>query len=259
MTLRAVLAAASAALLLALVGCGGSSATSEGASASEVEAEDASATAEAPETTTTTEPPVADDATKALAASAVYAAEDLGDGWTEVVAAPAFATEGLGIDDCFVPEGSELAALPLGAVAGGPNFRAPAGDVFVTSWAAVLPDEGAASVWAEKTRAPSYDECQRALLEETSTTSGGEFEVRTVTTDAQRAGLGSDGLVRIAAFDLVNDGVVTSTVVTSTYQAGEVLLHVVVEVAPGDQAVLDAALADEAEARGAALARIQGE
>jgi hypothetical protein len=262
MTLRARFAATfappAAALVLLLAGCSDGGSASDGAPAPTAE-EATTTTSTAPETTTTTEPPEADAGTKALAAGAVYRVEDLGEGWSEAVAAPDYATEGLDVDDCFVPEGSELAQLPLGAVVGAPNFRSPTGQVFVASWAAAFADGDTAAAWAEQTQDPSYDECQRGLLEETSSNGGGAFEVRTSTTDAQRASLGTDDLVRVASFDLVNDGEVTSSVNTYTYRIDRVLLHVVVELGPTDAATLEAALADETAARTAASARVLGE
>lgn len=217
--------------LLAVAGCGSDSNDSS-PSASEPTSPRTDATTTTTGSTTTTVVEAADEATTALAEAGVVTLEDLPEGWSEAAGAQEFATKGIATDDCQNPPDAELAALPLGAAAASPTFASPDNAFFLTTWTAVFPDEETATTWVTKTASEEYEECFRAALEATSSSTGSEFEVRTRTSDEERAGVGQNGLARVASYELVNDGEVTSTVYTTTFQVGRALQHLVIESGP---------------------------
>lgn len=246
----------SALLVVALAACGGGSSDAGGDAApttTKPAAEQATTTTEA-STTTTTEVPEADDETKAEAASRILAADAFPDGWTEAVEPPAYATEGVKIDDCINPEGGPLSEVPLGAAAGGPTMRAPEVDYFVSSWAVTFADEAQATAYAEQIAADGHGDCLAESLQEAGSAGREDYAVELTSAPPAERGVGQEGRVAANSFELNEGGEVLSTLYIDSFQVGRTIVTVNIELGPMTQEQADAASAVEADLRAQAFA-----
>ena len=203
-------------------------------------------TAEA--TTTTTEAPEADAATKAEAASRVFAEGDFPDGWTVAVEAPPYDRKGIATDDCINPKGGPVSKLPLGAAAGGPTMKAPDADAFIGSWAATFADEAQAEAYVAQITAPEHATCTAKRL-----TANGkdrkDFAAKVTTKPADQTGVGVDQRVASDSYELSEGGQVVSILYVESYRIGRTVVTVTTELGPMEQQQADAAAAVDAKLR----------
>jgi hypothetical protein len=242
-------------LVVALAACGGGSSDAGGDAApttTQPAAEQATTTTEA--STTTTEVPEADDETKAEAASRILAADAFPDGWTEVVEPPAYATEGIKVDECINPEGGPLSEVPLGAAVGGPTMRAPEVDYFVGSWAVTFADEAQATAYAEQLAADGHGACLAESLQAAGAAGRDDYAVELTSAPAAERGVGQDKRVAANSFELSEGGEVLSTLYIDSFQIWRTIVTVNLELGPMTQEQADAASAVEADLRAKAFA-----
>jgi hypothetical protein len=215
-------------LVVALAACGGGS--SDGADdAATTTKPPAKTTTTAKATTTTSEVPQADAATKAEAASRVFAEDVFPDGWTVEVEAQPYEEEGIKQDDCISPAGGPISKLPLGAAHGGPTMRAPDVDAFVGSWAATFADEAQAAAYVEQITAPENATCTAATLEQ-----GGkgrkDFTVVVTSKSPEESGVGQDHRVAANSYELREGGQAVSALYIDSYLVGRTVVTVSLEL-----------------------------
>lgn len=244
---RDVLAGVVGLSLLVLAACGGTSSGSDGSS--ERSPERTTTT----QRTTTTEAAKADAATAAASAAKVFELGDLPEGWTVATEAPPYATKGLKIDECSNPADGPLAALPLGAIVGGPTLKAPDVDYYLTTWAATFPTEEDATTYAESRNTADAGLCQAEALEAANGKGTQDFSVEPLLQPDAANGVGQDHRVAAQRFEFRQGEQVTSTMAIDTYQLGTTVVTVQVQLGPMSQAEADAAGAVEAEVRGNAF------
>lgn len=236
-------------LVLALAACGGGSSA---ASDERTPTSEATTSTTAKPTTTTTEVPKADEATKAEAASRVFAEDDFPDGWTVQAEALPYDRKGIKADDCIAPPGGPISKLPLGAAAAGPTMRAPDVDAFVGSWAATFADEGQAEAYVDQIAAPEIAVCTAEMLEQ-----GGkdrkDFTAVVTSADPEEAGVGQDRRVAANSYELREAGDPVSVLYIDSYRIGRTVATVTIELGGMSQEQADAVTAAEAQLRAEAF------
>ncbi|MEJ2858253.1 MULTISPECIES: hypothetical protein [unclassified Saccharothrix] len=186
-----------------------------------------------PPSSAQTTTPTADPATTALAQAAVLTPADLGGPWT--VFRPESAAEVLAPGDCGYD--SAYAKLPLSARHVGPQLQRGEAKWYVSSAAAVFPDEAGAKEWVEIRKSGEYVECRRAALEKEQKDAGDQrLSVKTAETTGPGLGQnGYEGYVRYQLHADTGGGVqpANGSFSRHTYRVGRTVISVSVDVVSG--------------------------
>lgn len=188
-------------------------------------------TSAAPETPTPspvpTNPP-ADAATLALADDAVLLATDFGDAWTlhtegETLSAP--------VDDCAYVEGGALSRLGDGAYQAGPIMQFGSEIAYITSRAAVFPDEAAAMQFTSVLSSDAWGACQTEDLNDFQ--AANETGLTATLDTREREGLGENTLESYALLTLADgdDAEAEAYQEMDAYRYGRVVVVVFTEAA----------------------------
>jgi len=238
-------------LAVSLVSCSGGSSDAGGAKTTTSKAAPAKTTTTAKPTTTTTEAPKADPATKAEAASRIFAEEDFPDGWTVAVKPLDYAGKGIDEDDdCTNPDGGPLSKIPLGAAAGGPTMRAPDVPAFISSWAATFEDEAQATAFSEQLATDEHATCMAETLQASGGKDREDYQVKVTSGPPEERGVGQDRRVAADSYEISEGGEVISIVYIDSFQIGRTVVTVNIELGPMTEEQGAAASAVEAELRG---------